>query len=254
MNTLQTSWGEHAAWYDEYLRDNPDTYQTKVMLPNLLRLVDARAGMTVLDLACGQGFFSEALKRAGAKVIGVDIARELITLAKKNCSPEISFHITSAHRLGFIKDRTIDCVVLVLALQNIEKVSDVMAEVARVLKSKGRAVIVMNHPAFRVPQGSEWGWDEEKKTQYRRVDRYLSEFSTKIQMHPGDDPSAETISFHRPLQWYVKAFSKNGLAVTRFEEWISHRMSQKGPRQIAEDKARKEMPLFLGMELRRLGS
>ncbi len=39
--------------------------------------------------------------------------------------------------------------------------------------------------------------------------------------------------------------AKHGFAVTRLEEWISNKKSQKGPRVTAEDKARKEIPLFL---------
>jgi hypothetical protein len=41
---------------------------------------------------------------------------------------------------------------------------------------------------------------------------------------------------------------KNGFAVSRLEEWNSNRKSQPGPRSKAEDKARKEIPLFMFME------
>ena len=71
-------------------------------------------------------------------------------------------------------------------------------------------------------------------------------------MHPGKKGSEVTISFHRPLQYFFKLFSKTGLSVTRLEEWISHKESQNGPRKVAEDKARKEFPLFLALELRKL--
>ena len=61
-----------------------------------------------------------------------------------------------------------------------------------------------------------------------------------------------TVSFHRPLQVYVKALGKYGFAITRLEEWESHRASQNGPRKSAEDKARKEIPLFLTFEASKL--
>jgi hypothetical protein len=64
-------------------------------------------------------------------------------------------------------------------------------------------------------------------------------------MHPGDKPSQYTTSFHRPLQYYFKAFNKAGFSVTLMEEWNSHKKSQTGPRAEAEDVARKEIPLFL---------
>jgi hypothetical protein len=114
-----------------------------------------------------------------------------------------------------------------------------------VTKKGGSLYIVLNHPAFRVPKESSWGWDEAEKKQYRRVDRYLSELKISIQMHPGDKPSQYTTSFHRPLQYYFKALYKAGFSVQLMEEWNSHKQSQKGPRAEAEDIARKEIPLFL---------
>ena len=102
--------------------------------------------------------------------------------------------------------------------------------------------------AFRVPKNSNWDFDEKKKIQYRRVDAYLSEMTIPIDMNPGQTNSKKTISFHRSFQYYFKLLSKNGFAVSRLEEWISNKKSQKGPRGAAEDKARKEFPLFLFLE------
>jgi hypothetical protein len=127
----------------------------------------------------------------------------------------------------------------------------VFTEISRVLTTKGRLVIVMNHPVFRIPKTSSWGWDETVKTQYRRVDAYLSPSSTEIMMHPGSKESTKTISYHRSLQDYFKALSKAGFVVARLEEWISHKKSESGPRQKGEDVARKEIPLFLMLEVKK---
>jgi ubiquinone/menaquinone biosynthesis C-methylase UbiE len=144
----------------------------------------------------------------------------------------------------------------VLAIQNIANVQQVFEEVHRVLASGGRFVLVLNHPAFRVPKASSWGFDDAAHAQYRRVDKYLSAQTVQILMHPGlaggPKGDATTLSYHRSLQDYFKAFAKSGFAVTRLEEWISHRTSQRGPRADAEDTARKEIPLFLMLEAQRL--
>ena len=42
--------------------------------------------------------------------------------------------------------------------------------------------------------------------------------------------------------------AKEGFAVKRLEEWISHKESMVGPRKIAEDNARKEIPIFMMIE------
>ena len=248
----QTSWGSVAGWYEDLLKQE-GTYQKELILPNLLRLLDIKKGDAVLDLACGPGFFAREFFKQGAKVIGADISKELIELARKNSPKEIEYYTTPAHKLPFLGDGSIDKIVIVLAIQNIEEVGEVFKECARVLQKGGGFFVVLNHPAFRIPKGSSWGWDEREKIQYRRIDSYISESKEKIQMHPGDKPEEFTVSFHRPLQFYFKAIQKAGLCAVRLEEWTSHKKSEPGPRKGAEDRARKEIPLFLMIEATRHG-
>jgi ubiquinone/menaquinone biosynthesis C-methylase UbiE len=254
MKAKQTSWGSVAGWYDEHIEGSADSYQAKVIMPNILRILDPKPGMTIMDVACGQGYFSRAFAEKGASVIGYDISNELIELARKHPSKKIEYHATSSDSLSFVKDASVDEAVIILAIQNIENMAGTFAECARVLKSGGRLIIVINHPAFRIPGESSWQWDEKVGKQYRRLDAYMSEDQNKIDMTPGKSKSSDkrfTISFHRPLQSYFKALAKAGFAVTRLEEWISHKESQKGPRAVEEDRMRKEIPLFLCLGARK---
>jgi ubiquinone/menaquinone biosynthesis C-methylase UbiE len=242
-----TSWENVAGWYDKLL-EGDGTYQKELILPNLLRLMDIARDDAVLDLACGQGFFAREFAKKGAAVVGADSSKALIAIAQGNqekIGAGASFHLATADALPFIKTATIDKAAIVLALQNIENTNAVLKECARVIKKGGGLYIVLNHPAFRVPKESSWGWDEKTKVQYRRIDKYLSESKVEIQMHPGDKHGQVTTSFHRPLQYYFKAFNKAGFAVQLMEEWNSHKKSQDGPRAVPEDVARKEIPLFL---------
>jgi ubiquinone/menaquinone biosynthesis C-methylase UbiE len=245
-----SSWGGVAKWYDDYLENNSDNYQEQVIAPNLLRVLSLQKGEQVLDVACGQGFFSRKFAEAGAEVTGIDISSELIEAAQKRSS-HISYYATPAHKLSFAENGSFDTAVIVLAIQNIENVHEVFAEIKRVLVPGGRLVLVLNHPVFRIPKRSSWGYDEKAGAQYRRVDSYLSQSTTPIIMHPGDAKSESTVSYHRSMQDFFKAFNKYNFAVTRLEEWISHRESQKGPRQKTEDTARKEIPLFMMLEARK---
>ena len=251
LSTKTTSWGGVATWYDKHL-EGSDTYHTKVILPSLLRALGDIKGKDVLDLACGQGFFARALFACGANVTGIDIGKELIASAEniqKGEKNKIHYFVSGADDLYMLKDKSMDLVVCVLALQNIENITGTFKEVSRVIRKGGKFIFVLNHPAFRNPQSSAWGYSESEKVQYRRVDNYLSESKVKIDMTPGNEKEKKyTISFHRPLQLWSKLLSKHSFAITRMEEWESHRVSEKGPRQDAENKARKEIPLFLAIE------
>jgi len=88
-----TSWGTVATWYDKHL-ESPGTYHEKVILPNLLRLVDPQKGDVILDLAAGQGHITRALAKNGAQLTGLDISPELIAIAKKKRRLSVTFAIT----------------------------------------------------------------------------------------------------------------------------------------------------------------
>jgi len=245
-----TSWGGVADWYDSYLETTEDSYQDKVIAPNLARILALKKGVRLLDVACGQGFFTRKFKEAGATVCGADISAELIAQAK-NHSPDIPFHVAPAQKLNFAKEASFDLVTIILAIQNIQNIQETFSEAARVLVPGGRLVLVLNHPAFRVLRRSSWGWDEEQQAQYRRIDGYLSSSTVPIVMHPGQRSSESTLSYHRSLQDFFKALGKAGFTVAKLEEWISHKKSDPGGRQEAEDLARKEIPLFLMLEARK---
>lgn len=239
-----TSWGSVASWYDETIKGN-DSYQNKVILPNVLRLLDIKKDEKILDLACGSGFFSNEFEKLGAKVIGSDIGKELIEIAKKNYK-NIEFFVSESSNLEKIKDKTIDKITIILALQNIENIKDTIKECYRILKNNGKLFIILNHPCFRIPKKSSWVTDD--KSIYRRVDEYITESKEKIEMNPGLKNDKFTLSFHRPIQTYFKILGNSGFYIKRLEEWNSHKISQDGPKKEAEDKVRREFPMFMMIE------
>lgn len=251
-----TSWGGVADWYNKHLEKGDDTYHTKVVFPNILRMLGDITGKRVLDMACGQGIFAEQMRDKGAFVTGVDLGKELIAIAEDNSKTvkekgthKVVYHVASADDLFMLKNGSFDIVVCILALQNIEDLAKTISEARRVLTHTGKLFFVLNHPSYRNPKQTYWGYNEADNKQYRRVDEYMSESHVRIDMTPGSTVDKKfTVSFHRPLQVYIKALSKNGLAVTRLEEWVSHRESERGPKKKAEDKARKEIPLFMCIE------
>ena len=261
QNNKTTSWGGVSEWYDEYLQDE-DTYQSKVIAPNLIRLLTIdtwKNGDVVLELGCGQGYFIKQILdqvSSGISICmqGIDISQELLDIAKKNIGNQATFTRLDASNLSSVKDKSIDLMYSVLALQNMNDLNAVISEVRRVLKSEGRFIGVINHPAFRIPKQSDWYVDKDKNMQGRVVYTYMSDKKVAIDMHPGQtalgQKKEETFSFHHPLQYYVKIFAKHGFAITKLEEWISHKKSEAGSKKMIEDDARKEIPLFMCFEIR----
>ncbi len=246
-----TSWEKSADWYDRIIGERGSELYREVVIPRALDLLQPQRGERILDIGCGQGVFSRAISDgSSALVTGIDASRTLIQKARtyQGRTP-IRYFDRDAADLGGLGD--FDAASAILCLQNLEHLDKVCSAAVAVLKPGGRMLWVLNHPAFRIPRQSSWGFEEERKIQYRRVDAYSSTLSIPIVMHPGKADSESTVSVHRSLDSLMAPGFAAGLTLAGLQEWHSHKESQPGPRARAENRARKEFPLFLALLWRR---
>lgn len=75
---------QYDAIAEQYRRSKASPLRRYVEAYTFMRMVGDVRGRRVLDLACGEGFYSRRLKAAGAAcVVGVDVSREMIELARE---------------------------------------------------------------------------------------------------------------------------------------------------------------------------
>lgn len=102
-------------------------------------------GMDVLDLGCGDGTTAIPAARLGAKVSGVDIARNLVEAGNKRAREEglsnISFREGDATNLEGISDASFDLVVSIFGAMFAPKPFDVAKEMVRVARPGGRIIM-----------------------------------------------------------------------------------------------------------------
>lgn len=244
-------WDQSAAWYDSLVGNKGSDYQKTLIFPGAFRLLEVKSKDKVLDLACGQGVFSRYLLSRGiTHVEGLDASAEMVRLATARARGKVSFHVGDAGGQNVLKGKKFDAAACILAAQNIKSLKPVFLNVARWLKPGGKFVMVLTHPCFRIPRQTHWGWDEEKKIQFRRVDHYSSEINIPILTPPMAVSEKFTTTHHRPLQSYFAGLSAAGLWVDALEEWVSTKTSLPGKRSRAENRARKEIPMFLALRAR----
>lgn len=245
-NTAQnkSSWQPVHQWYNELVGEKGHYYHQNVILPRVKELLNVTDSDAVLDLACGQGVLARQLPE-GTEYYGVDVARSLIESAQDQSeNPRHHFAVADLTRPTFpVEKNDFTHAAIILALQNIKRPDQVFKHAASHLKTGGKFLVVLNHPAFRIPRQSSWGIDESKKTQYRRIDRYLSQMEIPIQAHPGQAKSSVTWSYHFPLSDYMNGLVDAGFVITRFEEWNSDKTSQ-GKAAKMENRSRSEIPMF----------
>src|SRR5215470_1000592 len=67
-------------------------------------------GRTVLDAGCGTGYLSKKLQDRGARVIGIDVAERMITIARAH-HPDLDFRVDSCATLRTLTDAHFDLVI-----------------------------------------------------------------------------------------------------------------------------------------------
>ncbi|WP_404368784.1 class I SAM-dependent methyltransferase [Corallococcus coralloides] len=105
---------------------------------------DARP-LTVLDLACGDGYLLELLarrKQPGLSLLGLDMSEHELAAARARLNGAATLFQGRAQSLPF-GDANVDVVLSHLALMLMDDVETVLAELRRVLKPGGRVSIVV---------------------------------------------------------------------------------------------------------------
>lgn len=242
-----SSWEPVQKWYNEAVGAEGHYYHQHVVIPGLLKLLQLDPGSSLIDLGCGQGILARQIPQ-NIEYLGIDLSPSLIKSAKQyDRNPKHDYRVADITKPLAIEKKFTHAAV-VLALQNVEHPEAVIKNAAKALLPGGTLVIIMNHPCFRIPRQSSWKVDNENKTQFRRLDRYMSPLKIPIHAHPGKGEQSEsTWSFHFPLSAYSKWLQENGFAISLLEEWCSDKVSTGGAAKM-ENRARQEFPLFLAIK------
>lgn len=246
-----TSWQKSARWYSKIVSDKGHYYHQNIIIPNVIKLLNLQSGLSILDLACGQGVMARNLPK-DVEYVGIDNAPSLIQEAKRlDKNIKHQYIIGDVTKFLPVPKNYFDLVVIILALQNIKYPNLVIKEAFDHLNLGGKLIVVLNHPCFRIPRQSSWGVDQGKKIEYRRIDKYMSEMEIPITTHPGQGNSPITWSFHHPISQYFKWLKETSFVIENLEEWVSDKESV-GKAAKMENRSRSEFPLFMAISAKKI--
>jgi SAM-dependent methyltransferase len=170
------AWGAAADAWDEFVESGADYHRTDLHGPALLDACGDVDGRRVLDLGCGQGWFSRQLAGRGARVVGVDAAAPMLAHARRYEAARplgIAYHHLDAARVAEMWPLgSFDLVAACMVLHDLPNPGDVLAAARRVLTDGGRMVFSIVHPVTSVPP-AVWVRDEAGRKGALRVDRYF---------------------------------------------------------------------------------
>jgi 2-polyprenyl-3-methyl-5-hydroxy-6-metoxy-1,4-benzoquinol methylase len=154
-----------------------------------------RAGMGVLELGCGAGYFTRELARSGANIVAIDVSPELLEMARVNCSASnVRYEIQNACVMSY-RDAAFDSVVGSSVLHHLE-MKEALHEIYRVLKPGGTIYFTepnMLNPQIAIQKNVPW-----------------------IKRKLGDSPD-ETAFFRWPLRGVLKQTGFRDVQIDPFD-------------------------------------
>lgn len=206
------TWDELASWWRQTFTHGADAeYELQILPLAVSHMAGARR---VLDLGTGEGQLARRLAAAPAPpdlLIGLDSSAAQLGNARAEGGGPV-FVQGTGEQLPFA-DAAFDGVVCCLVIEHTSDPDRVLAEVARVLVTGGRFLLLINHPIVQGP-GSGLVDDVILGERYWRIGPYLPESRNVEQVDLG-----VRVSFaHRPLSRYVNPLAELGLYLVRMEE------------------------------------
>ena len=171
----QNAWNVAADAWREFVRSGADYYRIEVHGPALLAACGEVGTLNVLDLGCGEGFFSRLLARNGAHVTALDVSAKQLLSAREQESREplgIEYVHLDAREIATRFPAHFDLVTACMSLQDIPDAASVCKGAASVLRSAGRLVFSVPHPCTDTPV-REWERDEQGRKLMLKIDRYF---------------------------------------------------------------------------------
>jgi SAM-dependent methyltransferase len=182
--------------------------------PTLRAMLPAMAGLRVVDLGCGFGWFARWAREAGAaSVLGLDLSEKMLARAAADTQdPAIEYRRADLDQLA-LPHAAFDLAFSSLALHYLARLPALLATVHAALVPGGAFVFSVEHPICTAPTRPAF----ETAPDGRRIwplDGYLSEGRRETTWFaPG------VVKQHRTIGTYVTTLLAAGFTLTALDEW-----------------------------------
>ena len=204
------------------------------MLPDML-------GKDVLDIGCGVGELCQyALSCGAGKVVGIDCSKNMLELARQNCSKDISFYNILMEQLSKIHDK-FDIVTSELAFHYVEDFDKLISDIASLLKSGGKLIFSQEHPlvtAFKNPNHEKIDTKiDVMGKRYYLVSDYNVLGKRVVKWNVNG-----VIKYHRNFTDIINTLTRHGFVIDQlFESYADEEVIKKEPKY----KYQNDRPYFL---------
>ena len=215
---------------EQYRKEKERPWRSRIEAYSLMKLVGDVTGKKVVDVACGEGFFTRKLRQAGAaEVLGTDVSERMIELAKAEEAKNplgVEYAVEDARATKPQRDCDLAVASWLLVYAHDRGELDQMCRgLARLLKPGGRFVTLTTNPdlyTFDRPDYRKYGFDVSVE------DRVYEGAPIRFTCYV-EDSTIEIENYYLSVTAYAKAFRNAG-----FRDFTV-RMPELAPNPTGED-------------------
>lgn len=260
MDREQTAqcWEANAETWTRHARLGYDVYRDTLNTPAFLAILPPVAGLSGLDIGCGEGYNTRELARRGARMTAIDIAPTFIrhVQAAEDAEPlGISCQVADGLSLPF-PDQAFDFAVAFMSLMDMPDQGLALREAARVLRPGGFLQFSILHPCFAPPYRRVLR-DGDGRTTGVELARYFDNIDGRPEVWTFSNAPAQerdrvqpfvTPRFHRTLSQWVDFILLAGLAIEKVAEPSASEELAAAVPAVEDTRA---VPLFLHVRARK---
>lgn len=220
---------------EQYQRSKQQAWRTYIECFTFMKLIGDLRGLNVLDVACGEGFYTRMIRERGAaRVTGVDLSHRMIELAREQEAQHrlgIEYVVGDARELP--DSRQFDLVIAAYLLNYARDGRQLQAMydgLARSLRPGGRFVTVNSSPALTfasAPSYRKYGFETSVRGQWQEGvpitwTFYLNDGPLEIENYHLGTATHETmcrIAGFREIRWHPAELSPEGLTAHDQSFW-----------------------------------
>lgn len=198
-------WKKNADFWIKIIQENLDLYRLRVTNRAILKTLKNKRNLRVLDAGCGEGYLCRTVAKLGHQVFGIDFCPDFIKAAEdleRKKPLGIKYFVGDFRKTNF-PSSFFDVILSHQTINEIENPDKAFKEFSRILKRKGRLILLFLHPCFEIKPQFYFRQTKIKRPYY---------------LVSGVKSPSPYFYLHLPLSEWVELLIKSGFSIKKIEE------------------------------------